>query len=70
MKTKPVIISFLLLCLCVGCKNNTNDQDSTTVKNVKTVFPVVISSVNVRTFPGVVKVANEINLGLDRKSVV
>ncbi len=63
MKTKPVIISFLLLCLCVGCKNNTNDQDSTTVKNVKTVFPVVISSVNVRTFPGVVKVANEINLG-------
>lgn len=63
MKTKPVVISLLLFCLLAGCKNNTNNQDSTTVKNVKTVSPVVISSVNVRTFPGVVKVANEINLG-------
>lgn len=63
MKSKPVVMSLLLLCLLAGCKYKTNEENSSTVKNVKTVFPVGVSNVNVRTFPGVVKVANEINLG-------
>lgn len=63
MKGRTVVMSLLLLCILQGCKDNTNDRNATTVKNVKTVFPVLVNSMNVRTFPGVVKVANEIDLG-------
>ena len=53
---------WLIVCLLAGCRNGTDTGNRSTVKNVKTVFPALLSDVTVRTFPGVVKAANEMNL--------
>lgn len=63
MKNKSVIVSLLLLGILGGCGRNGGDQSQATVKNVKVIFPTLVQDVSIRTFPGVVKVANEINLG-------
>lgn len=63
MKNKLYLILFLSVVMLLGCKNRNNSENVASVKNVKTAFPELVSDVNVRTFPGVVKVASEINLG-------
>jgi RND family efflux transporter MFP subunit len=45
-----------------ACGNGTADKTQLNVKNVKVVHPVPTGMQTVRTFPGVVKVAQEINL--------
>jgi len=55
-----------MLALCaahVGCGNGVTTENRTPVKNVKTVSPIVMNNVTTRTFPGVVKAANVINVG-------
>ncbi|MDR0368821.1 MAG: efflux RND transporter periplasmic adaptor subunit [Bacteroidales bacterium] len=62
MRHKLIWVVLLSIGLLSGCKRE--DAESTTIsKNVKTTVPVLMSDVTVRTFAGVVKVTNEINLG-------
>ena len=63
MNSKSVITVALAACLLQGCRNGGSTENHATAKNVKTVFPVLVSDVSIRTFPGVVKAASEINLG-------
>jgi len=62
MKRKSLAMLLALACLLLGCRIGENSEKPTKIKNVKTVSPTVIDDVAIRTFPGVVKSANEINL--------
>lgn len=63
MKSYSILPVLLSICLLAGCKHRAETENCSTVKNVKTVFPTIMSDVTVRSFPGVVKAANDINLG-------
>lgn len=58
LKKLPVVCVLVLY----ACGNGTADKTQPVVKNVKVVYPVPTGMQTVRTFPGVVKVAQEINL--------
>jgi len=62
MNSKSVLTVLLAVCLLQGCRNGGQSETRSAIKNVKTVFPVLLSDVTVRTFPGVVKAADEINV--------
>jgi len=63
MNSQSIILSFFSACLLMGCGNGVTTENRMPVKNVKTVSPVVMNNVTTRTFPGVVRSANEINVG-------
>ena len=62
MNSKSVITVLLAMSLLQGCRNGGSSEIRSSIQNVKTVFPVLMSEVTVRTFPGVVKAADEINV--------
>lgn len=61
MRCKLLMIVFPMILL-LGCKQEKSERKAI-VKNVKITSPLLMSHVSVRTFPGFVKVADEINLG-------
>ena len=63
MKSYSILPVLLAVSLMAGCREGANTDDRSTVKNVKTVSPTLLSDITVRTFPGVVKAVHEINLG-------
>lgn len=63
MKHTLIFTASLFAILLLSCNRASVDNNQDVVKNVMVVKPIFMDNVAVRTFPGVVKAANETNVG-------